>query len=149
MTRKGSLVRIQSFPPFFSNIEVCAMDRIAQQFSNANKACFVSYICAGDPNWNTSLEVCRKLVANGVDVLEIGVPFLRSLSRRTHEPTRRRTRTRRRHNRRRCFEISRHSTPRNRDSNRTLHLLQSSIFLKVWPNTPLKPKQPAWTEYWF
>lgn len=54
------------------------MDRIADQFARArqeNRACFVAYVCAGDPDFETSLEVCRTLVENGVDVLELGVPF--------------------------------------------------------------------------
>lgn len=54
------------------------MDRIAEQFARArkeNRACFVAYVCAGDPDFETSLEVCRTLVEEGVDVLELGVPF--------------------------------------------------------------------------
>ena len=41
----------------------------------ANRATFVAYVCAGDPDFETSLEVCRALLANGVDILELGVPF--------------------------------------------------------------------------
>jgi tryptophan synthase alpha chain len=54
------------------------MDRIAQAFSRArseNRACFVAYLCAGDPDLETSVEACRALLNNGVDVLELGVPF--------------------------------------------------------------------------
>ena len=54
------------------------MDRIAQAFDRAkkeNRAAFVAYLCAGDPNFETSLEACRALLKNGVDVLELGVPF--------------------------------------------------------------------------
>lgn len=54
------------------------MDRIAHVFARArseNRACFVAYICAGDPDFDTSLAACRALVENGVDVLELGVPF--------------------------------------------------------------------------
>jgi len=52
--------------------------RIAHAFSSArqqNRAAFVAYLCAGDPDFDTSLEACRALLANGVDVLELGVPF--------------------------------------------------------------------------
>jgi tryptophan synthase alpha chain len=35
----------------------------------------VAYLCAGDPDLETSLAACRALLANGVDVLELGVPF--------------------------------------------------------------------------
>src|SRR4051795_1309657 len=54
------------------------MSRIQQAFARArseNRAAFVAYVCAGDPDFNTSLEVCRALLTNGVDVLELGVPF--------------------------------------------------------------------------
>src|SRR4051812_48830668 len=54
------------------------MSRIAQAFDRAraeNRAAFVAYVCAGDPDFDTSLAGCRALLANGVDVLELGVPF--------------------------------------------------------------------------
>ncbi len=54
------------------------MDRIADQFARArkeNRACFVAYVCAGDPDFETSVEVCRTLVEGKVDILELGVPF--------------------------------------------------------------------------
>jgi tryptophan synthase alpha chain len=54
------------------------MDRIASAFARAraeNRAAFVAYLCAGDPDFATSLEACRALLKNGVDVLELGVPF--------------------------------------------------------------------------
>lgn len=54
------------------------MDRIAQTFLRArdeNRAAFVAYLCAGDPDFDASLEACRALLRGGVDVLELGVPF--------------------------------------------------------------------------
>ncbi len=54
------------------------MSRLQTTFARAraeNRAAFVAYVCAGDPDFDTSLEVCRALLANGVDVLELGVPF--------------------------------------------------------------------------
>lgn len=54
------------------------MDRIAATFARARsqgRACFVSYVCAGDPDFETSLEVCRTLLRGGTDILELGVPF--------------------------------------------------------------------------
>ncbi len=54
------------------------MDRIAETFAKArseNRACFVAYLCAGDPDFETSVAACKALVENGVDVLELGVPF--------------------------------------------------------------------------
>lgn len=54
------------------------MDRIAQAFARAraqNRAAFVAYLCAGDPDFDASLAACRAVLAAGVDLLELGVPF--------------------------------------------------------------------------
>jgi tryptophan synthase alpha chain len=54
------------------------MDRIAQAFARAkseNRACFVAYLCAGDPDFKSSLAACRALIESGTDILELGVPF--------------------------------------------------------------------------
>jgi tryptophan synthase alpha chain len=54
------------------------MSRIAQAFANAraqNRAAFIAYLCAGDPDFETSLASCRAVVAAGADILELGVPF--------------------------------------------------------------------------
>lgn len=54
------------------------MNRIQTAFSTAkseNRAAFVSYVCAGDPSPEDSLKVCRALIENGTDILELGVPF--------------------------------------------------------------------------
>ncbi len=55
------------------------MRRIEQKFLElkAKKHCaFVAYICAGDPTYETSLEVLKAMPAAGVDIIELGVPFL-------------------------------------------------------------------------
>ncbi|MDP0499455.1 MAG: tryptophan synthase subunit alpha [Verrucomicrobiota bacterium JB022] len=54
------------------------MDRIADAFSRAKaeeRTLFVSYLCAGDPDPQTSFEACRALIDNGVGLMELGVPF--------------------------------------------------------------------------
>jgi tryptophan synthase alpha chain len=54
------------------------MDRIATAFSRAraeNRAAFVAFLCAGDPDFDSSLFACRALIESGIDVLELGVPF--------------------------------------------------------------------------
>lgn len=54
------------------------MSRLASTFARTraeNRAAFVAYVCAGDPDFDTSLAACRALLASGVDVLELGVPF--------------------------------------------------------------------------
>ncbi len=54
------------------------MDRIAQAFEctrREKRAAFVAYLCAGDPDFDTSLAACRAVLEAGADVLELGVPF--------------------------------------------------------------------------
>jgi tryptophan synthase alpha chain len=54
------------------------MDRIAQAFAKTRRekrAAFVAYLCAGDPDFETSLAACRAVIDAGADVLELGVPF--------------------------------------------------------------------------
>ena len=53
-------------------------DRIAKLFSDCKengRAAFVGYVCACDPDFNTSLEISRSLIDNGVDLLELGCLF--------------------------------------------------------------------------
>ncbi len=52
--------------------------RIRDAFTKAKqegRAAFVAYLCAGDPDLETSLAACRALIEAGIDVLELGVPF--------------------------------------------------------------------------
>ncbi|MEM8867402.1 MAG: tryptophan synthase subunit alpha [Verrucomicrobiota bacterium] len=54
------------------------MSRIQNAFTKAkseNRACFVAYLCAGDPDFETSVAACHALIESGIDILEIGVPF--------------------------------------------------------------------------
>lgn len=54
------------------------MDRIAETFARLRRekrSAFVAYLCAGDPDFETSLAACRAVIAAGADILEIGVPF--------------------------------------------------------------------------
>jgi len=53
--------------------------RIKQTFQNLkakNKTAFISFVTAGDPDYQTSLSIIKKLPENGVDIIELGVPFL-------------------------------------------------------------------------
>ena len=54
------------------------MTRIDAKFAElkaAGKKAFVSYVMAGDPDFDTSLELVKGLPAAGVDVIELGLPF--------------------------------------------------------------------------
>lgn len=55
------------------------MTRIANKFKElkiANKCAFIAYICAGDPDYKTSLTCLKNLANFGADIIEVGVPFL-------------------------------------------------------------------------
>ncbi|MGV6811956.1 MAG: tryptophan synthase subunit alpha [Brevirhabdus sp.] len=54
------------------------MTRIDQKFEALRaegKKAFVAYVMAGDPDYDTSLELVKGLPAAGVDVIELGLPF--------------------------------------------------------------------------
>lgn len=55
------------------------MKRIKNKFTELkqqNKTAFVGYICAGDPNIELSSEVLQIMPKAGIDIIELGVPFL-------------------------------------------------------------------------
>jgi tryptophan synthase alpha chain len=55
------------------------MKRIAKTFKNLKeqqKTAFISYVCGCDPDYETSLQILNQMPKNGVDLIEIGVPFL-------------------------------------------------------------------------
>ena len=54
------------------------MDRIARTFANlreAGKKALVTFVTAGDPDYDTSLEILKGLPKAGADVIELGMPF--------------------------------------------------------------------------
>ena len=54
------------------------MSRIKDAFARARsqrRAAFIAYLCAGDPDFDTSLSACRAVLGAGADILELGVPF--------------------------------------------------------------------------
>ncbi|WP_095590491.1 tryptophan synthase subunit alpha [Actibacterium ureilyticum] len=54
------------------------MSRIDAKFAKLKaegKKAFVAYVMAGDPDYDTSLEIVKGLPAAGVDVIELGMPF--------------------------------------------------------------------------
>ena len=54
------------------------MTRIDAKFADLRargKKAFVSYVMAGDPDFDTSLEIVRGLPGAGVDIIELGLPF--------------------------------------------------------------------------
>lgn len=51
------------------------MNRINQLFKNKQKDILSIYFTAGFPQLNDTCEVIRELQANGIDLIEIGIPF--------------------------------------------------------------------------
>ena len=54
------------------------MTRIDSKFAElrqAGKKAFVAYVMAGDPDYDTSLELVKGLPGAGVDIIELGLPF--------------------------------------------------------------------------
>jgi len=54
------------------------MSRIAQRFKElraADRAAFIPFITAGDPDPETSFAILEKLPSAGADIIELGVPF--------------------------------------------------------------------------
>lgn len=54
------------------------MSRLHTRFAKLkeqNRAALVTFVTAGDPNYDTSLEILRGLPAAGADVIELGMPF--------------------------------------------------------------------------
>jgi tryptophan synthase alpha chain len=54
------------------------VSRIPARFAELKKqgrAGFIAFISAGDPDYNTSLEILRGLPAAGADIIELGMPF--------------------------------------------------------------------------
>ena len=54
------------------------MTRIDAKFAELNakgQKAFVTYVMAGDPDFDTSLEIVRGLPEAGVDIIQLGLPF--------------------------------------------------------------------------
>ena len=47
---------------------------IGQVFKNNEKK-LVTFVTGGDPDLDTSLKIIKTLISNGVDIVEIGMPF--------------------------------------------------------------------------
>lgn len=55
------------------------MKRIAEKFKllkEQKKPALINYICAGDPDFETSLKTLKAMPEAGCDIIELGIPFL-------------------------------------------------------------------------
>ncbi len=53
-------------------------NRIVRKFreiKNNDKKALITFLTAGDPDLDTSYRVAKEMIDNGIDVLEIGIPF--------------------------------------------------------------------------
>jgi tryptophan synthase alpha chain len=51
------------------------IERLFARCRDENRAVFIPYICAGDPNFARTIAIALALEKEGADVLELGVPF--------------------------------------------------------------------------
>ena len=51
------------------------IERLFARCRDENRAGFIPYICAGDPNFARTVEIALALERNGADLLELGLPF--------------------------------------------------------------------------
>jgi tryptophan synthase alpha chain len=54
------------------------MNRIDQTFAHlreTGRKAFIAYITAGDPSLDSTVRLVTELAANGVDIIELGIPF--------------------------------------------------------------------------
>ena len=51
------------------------IDRRFEHLKTEGRAALVTFVTAGDPDPETSLEILRHLPAAGADIVELGMPF--------------------------------------------------------------------------
>jgi len=56
-------------------MKVESYSKMFERVKNNNEGAFVPFVVAGDPDFQTSLEIIREFVDNGADALEIGFAF--------------------------------------------------------------------------
>ncbi len=62
------------------------MSKIRSAFENGKA--FIPFITCGDPNLETTAKIVREAVANGADLIELGIPFSDPTAERTCNPGR-------------------------------------------------------------
>lgn len=60
---------------FCSNLSIETYDEMFKRVKEKNQGAFVPFVVAGDPDFETSLEIVKTMVDNGADALEIGFAF--------------------------------------------------------------------------
>ena len=55
--------------------QIQSYQEMFEQVKNRDEGAFIPFTVAGDPDFETSIEIVREYVENGADALEIGFPF--------------------------------------------------------------------------
>jgi tryptophan synthase alpha chain len=55
--------------------QIQSYDEMFKEVKNRGEGAFIPFAVAGDPDFETSIEIVREYVDNGADALEIGFPF--------------------------------------------------------------------------
>ncbi|MEK6948792.1 MAG: tryptophan synthase subunit alpha [Nanoarchaeota archaeon] len=50
-------------------------NQVFSELKNKKQGALVAFIVIGDPDYKTSLDIAKKIVDSGADILELGVPF--------------------------------------------------------------------------
>lgn len=58
-----------------NNHKTMTYSEVFEELKNKNEGAFIPFIVAGDPDFETSIEIVKTFVQNGADALEIGFPF--------------------------------------------------------------------------
>lgn len=51
------------------------IETLFSELNSRGRKVFIAYITAGDPSIQSTIELVKKLESNGVDIIELGVPF--------------------------------------------------------------------------
>lgn len=57
------------------NLADTRITRKFDQLKSSGKKAFVAFVTAGDPNFDTSLQILESLPTAGADIIEVGMPF--------------------------------------------------------------------------
>ena len=51
------------------------IEKVFQNLKKENKKALITYSIAGDPNLESSEKIIRNFISEGVDIIEVGIPF--------------------------------------------------------------------------
>lgn len=70
-----------NYEPFFPNYELkleVVMSRIEDKFKELKaqgKKALITFVTAGDPNLDTTVEIVERMILEGADIIELGIPY--------------------------------------------------------------------------